>query len=92
MAGEAMTELKLRATDLHWREIDGEVIALEARGSTYLAANGPGTVLWRALVEGTTRERLAEELVRVYRIDRERASADADRFVDALAEQGLLAG
>jgi len=27
-----MTELRLRDTDLHWREIDGEVIALEARG------------------------------------------------------------
>jgi hypothetical protein len=86
-----MTELRLRETDLHWREIDGEVIALEARGSTYLAANGAGTVLWRALVEGSTREGLADELVRAYGIDRERAAADADRFVDALVEQGLLA-
>jgi hypothetical protein len=86
-----MTELRLRDTDLHWREIDGEVIALEARGSTYLAANGAGTVLWRALVDGSTREGLADELVRAYGIDRERAAADADRFVDALVEQGLLA-
>jgi hypothetical protein len=87
-----MTELRLRDTDLHWREIDGEVIALEARGSTYLAANGAGTLLWRALVDGTTREGLADELVRTYGIDRGRAVADADRFVDALVEQGLLAG
>ena len=85
-----MSELRLRETDLHWREIDGEVIALEARGSTYLAANGAGTVLWRALVEGCTRDQLADELVRAYGIDRERAAADAGRFVDALVEQGLL--
>jgi len=87
-----MTELRLRDTDLHWREIDGEVIALEARGSTYLAANGAGTVLWRALVGGSTRDELADELVRTYGIDRERAAADADAFVETLVAQGLLAG
>jgi hypothetical protein len=86
-----MTELRLRDTDLHWREIDGDVIALEARGSTYLAANHAGTLLWRALVTGSTREGLADELVRAYGIDRGRAAADAGRFVDALAEQRLLA-
>jgi hypothetical protein len=86
-----MTVLKLRDTDIHWREIDGEIIALEARGSRYVAANGAGAVLWRALLGGATRDGLAEELVRAYGIDRERALADAGRFVDALAEQGLLA-
>ena len=87
-----MTLLKLRETDLHWREIDGEIIALEARGSRYVAANGAGTVLWRALLDGTTRDGLADELVRVYGIERDRAAADVGRFIDALAAQGLLAG
>ena len=87
-----MTQLKLRESDLHWREIDGEIIALEARGSRYVAANGAGAVLWRALVAGTTRDALGDELVRAYGIDRERADADVRRFVEALAEQGLLAG
>lgn len=86
-----MTELRLSTTEVHWREIDGEVIALETRGSTYLAANSAGTVLWRALAAGTTREGLADELVRAYGIDRDRAVADADSFVAALAAQGLLA-
>jgi Coenzyme PQQ synthesis protein D (PqqD) len=88
--GVRMTLLKLKETDLHWREIDGEIIALETRGSRYVAANGAGTVLWRALVRGTTRDGLADELVREYGIDRGRAAADAARFVAALAEQGLL--
>ena len=88
--GGGMSELRLRDTDLHWREIDGEVIALEARGSTYVAANGAGTLLWRALVDGTTREQLVDELVAAYGIDRERAAADAERFLAQLAEQGLL--
>src|SRR3954453_2924997 len=69
--GGAMTLLKLRDTDLHWREIDGEIIALEAQGSRYVAANGAGTVLWRALAAGTTRDDMADELVGTYGIDRE---------------------
>jgi hypothetical protein len=85
-----MTLLKLRETDLHWREIDGEIIALEGRGSRYVAANSAGALLWRALIEGTTRDGLADALVRAYGIERERAAADAGRFLDALAEQGLL--
>jgi hypothetical protein len=86
-----MTLLKLRDDDLHWREVDGEVIALEARGSIYLAANGAGALLWRALVDGSTREDLARELVRAYGIDPAQAATDADRFVESLAAQGLLA-
>jgi hypothetical protein len=86
-----VSELKLRETDLHWREIDGEVIALEARDSTYVAANSAGTLLWRALSAGATREELAGALVGAYGIDRERALADTDRFLAELAAQGLLA-
>ncbi|HEX5620180.1 MAG TPA: PqqD family protein [Solirubrobacteraceae bacterium] len=86
-----MTELRLRVDDLHWREIDGEVIALEARGSTYVAANGAGTLIWRALAEGTTPEALADELVRVYGIDRARATEDIQHFLAQLTDQGLLA-
>jgi hypothetical protein len=83
--------LKLRDSDLHWREIDGEIIALEARGSTYVAANGSGTLLWRALSAGTTRSALADELVRAYGIARGQAEADTDRFLAQLEAQGLLA-
>ncbi len=86
-----MTFLKLRETELHWREIDGEIIALESRASRYVATNGAGTVLWRALLAGTTRDGLADELVREYGIDRQRAVADADRFLDTLTELDLLA-
>jgi len=85
-----MTELRLRDTDLHWREIDGEIVALEARGSTYVAANGAGTLLWRLLAAGTTPDALADELVHAYGIERERATADAGAFVAQLREQGLL--
>jgi hypothetical protein len=85
-----VSELRLRAADLHWREIDGEIVALEARGSTYLAANGSGARLWRALAEGTTRDELIDGLVRWYGIGRERAEADVDAFIAQLTAEGLL--
>ncbi len=85
-----MSELKLREDDLHWREIDGEVIALEARGSTYVAANGAGTLLWHALAAGSTRARLAGELVRAYGIEPARAAADVEGFLAGMTAQGLL--
>ena len=56
-----------------------------------MATNGAGTLLWRALLGGATRDGLADELVREYGIDRSRALADADRFVDSLTELDLLA-
>jgi hypothetical protein len=81
---------RLRTADLHWQVIDGEVIALEARRSHYLAANSAGGILWRALQDGATRSGLAEQLVDAYGIDRDRALADVEVYLGQLAAQGLL--
>jgi hypothetical protein len=84
------TRLQLRTDDLHWREVDDEIVALEGRGSTYLAANGSGSVLWRMLAQGATRDELAATLVETYGLDPGAAAMDADRFVDQMREAGLL--
>lgn len=85
-----MTDLRLRGADLHWREIDGEIIALEARASTYVATNPAGALLWRALADGATREALTDVLVREFGIPRAQGAADIDRFLAELDAQGLL--
>ena len=85
-----MTQLRLRADSVHWQEIDGELIAFDVSGSQYLAANGAGTILWRALAGGSTRDALAQALVDAYGIEHEQALTDTDAFVDQLAQQGLL--
>jgi hypothetical protein len=86
-----MTRLILRKDDLHWREVDDEIVALEARGATYLAANSSGRLLWRLLACGATSDELAAALVDAYGIDAAAATADADRFVQQVREAGLLA-
>jgi hypothetical protein len=88
---QAISErLRLRRAELHWREVDGEVIALDGRRSTYLAANAAGALLWRALAAGATRGDLAGELVAAYGVERDRALADVDAYVAEIAAQGLL--
>jgi Coenzyme PQQ synthesis protein D (PqqD) len=89
-ADSASTQLRLRRDALQWREVDGEVIALEGRAATYLAANATGTVLWRALATGTTRADLVATLVEQFGIDKARASDDVDAFLRELAAQDLL--
>jgi Coenzyme PQQ synthesis protein D (PqqD) len=82
--------LRLRTGDLEWREIDDEIVLLDGRQATYLSTNGSGTLLWRALADGATREQLVSLLVDAYAIDERRATADADEFVALLASKGLL--
>jgi hypothetical protein len=83
--------LQLRSEGLEWREIEGEIVALDRRSSRYLAVNRTGTALWPALREGATREELIGRLVSAYDVDEETAGRDLDAFLAALRERDLLA-
>jgi hypothetical protein len=85
-----MTELRLRDHDLHWRDIDGEVVALDGRDSLYLASNASGALLWRCLAGGATREGLRDRLTDAYGLDRDTATRDVSVFLDELDAMGLL--
>jgi hypothetical protein len=88
---DGMTELRLRRDGVAWRDVDGEVVALDEHAAVYLAANPAGAVLWRSLAGGATREELAAELALAFGIDTDRAAADTDGFLADLSERGLLA-
>jgi hypothetical protein len=83
-------ELRLRADGVSWREVDGELVAVDVGSSTYLGANPSGTLLWQALAEGTTRDELVRMLVEAFGITDERAGTDVDTFLAMLSERGLL--
>jgi hypothetical protein len=82
--------MRVRSNALEWREIDGEVVALDLRRSLYLAVNPSGTALWPALVEGASREELIELLCTECGAPREAAVADVDGFLAELAQHDLL--
>jgi len=85
-------ELRLRSDVLEWRDVDGEVVALELRASTYLAVNRTGAAIWPSLVKGTTREALLAILANRYRIDAPTAARDLDAFLEMLRQRDLLEG
>jgi hypothetical protein len=85
-----VAELRLRREALSWRAVEGEVVALDAQGSNYFATNAAGSLLWEALAAGTTRDALVAGLIDAYSIERGRAEADVDKFLEALAANGLL--
>jgi hypothetical protein len=84
------TTLRLKADSVDWREIEGEVIAIDKSASMYLAANRSAAVLWLQLARGSKREELATSLVRAFGIERARALADVDAFLEAWSTRGLL--
>lgn len=85
-----MKQMRLRQEGVAWKDVDGELVALDERAAVYLAANPAGTLLWRSLAGGATPEELAERLVAAFGIDRERAAADAEAFLADLGDRGLL--
>jgi Coenzyme PQQ synthesis protein D (PqqD) len=87
---EDVARLRLRPDALEWREIEGEVIALDSSAATYLAGNATATRLWRALSEGTTRASLISTLTEEFGIDAARAGADVDAFLRELRSRDLL--
>jgi coenzyme PQQ synthesis protein D (PqqD) len=86
-----VSELRLRQDGVAWKDVDGEVVALDEHAAVYLAANPAGAMLWRALAAGATRPELERELVGAYGIDEARAAADTDAFLADLTARGLLA-
>ncbi len=85
-----MAQLRLRADELAWREIDGEIVAVDVDTSTYLSGNPAAALLWGMLATGTTRDELVDRLVEHFDIERERAERDVDAFVSTLAARNLL--
>jgi hypothetical protein len=85
-----VTRLRLREDAVRWREIDREVVAVDLVSSIYLTTNESGVRLWRRLADGATTDELVDELVEAFGIERERAAADVQSYVDALDARNLL--
>ena len=89
-AAEAERRVKLREGAASWREIDGETIMLDLDSSKYLGVNRSGTLLWSAIVHGSSRSELIDQLIAEFDLDSERAAADVDSFIAACRERNLL--
>lgn len=82
--------VRLRSDALEWREVEGEIVAVDLRRSTYFAVNQTGTTIWPALSAGATRRELAARLTDAFGIEHARAEQDLDAFLAMLRSRGLL--
>ena len=84
--------LQLRPGSVEWREIEGELVGLQTGNATYFSVNPSGTLLWRRLAEGTTRDGLVDALSDTYDLSRPVAERDVERFLRSVRRCGLLDG
>lgn len=83
--------MRIKSERLAWREIDGELVALDLDRSTYFTANDTASALIKCLAEGSrSKAELVQLLLDGFEVDGETARIDVDRFVDFLDAQGLL--
>jgi hypothetical protein len=90
--GDLMTDdtIRVRAEAVASQEIDGETVLLDLKSSEYLGVNESGTLLWQALLVGTTRRDLVALLCERFGIQQEQADADVDAFLADCDDRGLL--
>ena len=82
--------LRIRRDNLTWREVGGEIIALDLVTSTYFTTNATGSHLWNALVEGAKFGDLVALLQEKFGISEDVASNDVTSFIDGVDQHGLL--
>jgi hypothetical protein len=83
--------VQARSEEVIWRNIDGQVLILDLKSSTYLRSNGTGANLWEQLQRERTRDNLVSHLVAAYSVDPTTASRDVDDFLEMLDDADLLA-
>ena len=81
---------RLRDAAVSWRDVDGEVVALDIESGEYLSLNGSGRVLWLALVEPVSMDELGALLVETFGISESLGRADASVFVADLESRALV--
>jgi hypothetical protein len=82
--------MRIRSRVIEWREVEGEIVALDLRSQTYLAINKTGAAIWPALVAGAERAALIVQLTEKFRVSEDQATADLDAFLAQLRAQDLL--
>jgi Coenzyme PQQ synthesis protein D (PqqD) len=87
-AGAALSDrlVRVRPSDVAWRQTGDEVVVLDLAASVFHALNASGALMWERLADWTT----AGELVRRYRLPAPVAARDVTRFLQACAGAGLL--
>lgn len=74
-----------------WREVDGEIIALDIGQSMYFSIGGFGSVLWPRLVSGASSQELIDVITSTFpEVTPSVAATDVGEFIDSCLDSGLI--
>lgn len=74
-----------------WRELDGEIVALDTAASVYFSVGGFGTALWPLLVSGASTQDLVALVTATFDgVPPKQAESDVGNFLASLVELGLI--
>lgn len=77
--------------DLSWRDVSGELVALNTVSGEYYSFNQVGREVWLAIAEGRTLEELVDRILAEYDVaDRATALRDIEKFVLDLKGSKLI--
>jgi hypothetical protein len=76
--------------DVLSRELEGEMVLLHTRSSTYFSLNRTGTRVWRLLAGSASLGEVGQSLAPELGVSPERLAADLEPFVRELVEAGLI--
>ncbi len=77
--------------DLAWRVIDGEVVILKIKTTTYYSLDPVGSFVWTRLQSGPrTRDEICDDVVGEFEVERATARADLDELFADLSREELV--
>lgn len=78
------------STKLTWREVHGELVAIDANNGEYHVFNSIGKLIWLSIVEERNVPDILDQIEMEYLVNKETAMADLNEFVGDLCDRGLL--
>ena len=83
--------VRLLPEAVSWREVEGEIVAIDLKRAEYFTVSNSAVPLWRLLDAGAHESDLAASLVAEYGLDQARAERDTAAFIADLRERGIVA-
>jgi Coenzyme PQQ synthesis protein D (PqqD) len=83
--------LYARTTEIIGTDVDGEVVLLNPVSWNYFELDNIGSAIWALLEPPQSLPSLVEALMVRFTVDQARCLSDAQTFLDALIDHGLVA-
>ena len=85
------TLIRLRSGGIESVESESATVILDEQAERYFSTNAVGSILWKMLKDGTTREDLIEATLESFDgVERDDVEEDVDAYLARLDEFGLL--